>query len=276
MIGFLFVTVYPFRSTRLLRAPTAFIRNALAILVLFRSTRLSRAPTISSKNKYLIDFISIHEALASPDIVRQPVQPIPASFDPRGSREPRPSEYPLSGCRICFDPRGSREPRRCQKRGNPEDYCFDPRGSREPRRYLEGWNTNRIRFRSTRLSRAPTFYDEAAGGWISSFDPRGSREPRRTHPVGAVTLYRFRSTRLSRAPTMVTTARAWSASCFDPRGSREPRLQLGRPVNVINQVSIHEALASPDDLSNLLYPARKVSIHEALASPDNVFTAYLP
>ena len=169
----------------------------------FRSTRLARAPTVDTT---LLMIGAIY-------------------FDPRGSREPRPSMSPL----VCValeefrSTRLSRAPTRNIARLGEiikisiHEALASPDGA--------GLQPSAIyrKFRSTRLSRAPTA----------------------VQVLKVVTDVIFRSTRLSRAPTRNCTLPSFFVIIsihealaspdsirryvcgllhhFDPRGSREPR-----------------------------------------------------
>ena len=166
----------------------------------FRSTRLSRASTIEKLKDKKLTVISIHEALASLDILVFPF------YDDKGIsiHEALASLDPIRRC-FCWNER-FRSTRLSRASTNPKTQSFinalfrSTRLSRASTLFGRLDLNGLVLFRSTRLSRASTRELDELRKLHTDFDPRGSREPRQRNP-----------------------GRYCPEVYFDPRGSREPR-----------------------------------------------------
>ncbi len=143
-----------FQSTRLVRAATSTFFPTDSSKK-FQSTRLVRAATSLSRQRLnVMTNVSIHAARTSRDPYFSRHISVSASFNPRGSYEPRLAR-PLSAIHsIGFQPRGSYEPRPQSLRANRLAGCFNPRGSYEPRQSNRNLFESVEMFQSTRLVRS--------------------------------------------------------------------------------------------------------------------------
>ena len=192
----------------------------------FQSTRLSRASTNRNGLFRKILRISIHKALASLDLTWF-AQPSAVRIF-QSTRLSRASTHDILKCLIRLEFQSTRLSRAStvvMALAMGVRLYFNPQGSREPRRIGGGARSGRIIFQSTRLSRASTIQP-----WVKrisrfNFNPQGSREPRLDATKNSETATQFQSTRLSRASTV-----------------------LAGSLEVVNEISIHKALASLDTL----------------------------
>ena len=130
----------------------------------FQSTRLSRASTLSSTPNFPISSYFNPQGSREPRRHGRICVPACGNFNPQGSREPRlreRNEHFWEG--LDFNPQGSREPRpsAIQVSSMRSPY-FNPQGSREPRLDRYVFNTDKMQFQSTRLSRASTLTARSA------------------------------------------------------------------------------------------------------------------